>query len=351
MSSCSERPRTCAATPGPTWSGSPAGRRAAVCGGPLAGAAAIVDAILGTGFSGEPRDPAARRHRRDQRAAAGEAVVIACDVPSGVDASTGEVVGAAVLAAATGDVSRRQARAVDLPGKAHAGEVQVIDIGIPPGAPVGRRIGLIEPACPVTHPAPRPGFDEVRRRGRRRLRRIGRADRRAEHGLRVGDAGRRRLCHRAHPGVAEPGFRGAAAGGDVGPAPGRRRVAVARRRSTPSWNGQSGRTRSCSAPASAATDSTFELARAVAGRAEVPLLLDADGLNAHAGRLESLAGRSAPTVLTPHAGELARLLGCDSSEVDAHRLAAPGGRPRAPRRSSSSRVTTRSSPPRTAGSA
>jgi len=49
-------------------------------------------------------------------------------------------------------------------------------------------------------------------------------------------------------------------------------------------------------------------------------LIDADGLNAHAERLESLAGRGAPTVLTPHAGELGRLLGVDPDEVERHRL-------------------------------
>jgi ADP-dependent NAD(P)H-hydrate dehydratase / NAD(P)H-hydrate epimerase len=50
-------------------------------------------------------------------------------------------------------------------------------------------------------------------------------------------------------------------------------------------------------------------------------VLDADGLNAHAGRLPELASREAPTVLTPHAGELGRLLGCDSEEVSRNRLA------------------------------
>lgn len=65
----------------------------------------------------------------------------------------------------------------------------------------------------------------------------------------------------------------------------------------------------------------FELARELARRLEVPLLLDADGLNAHAGELGSLATRRAPTVLTPHAGELARLLGCESRDVTARRLA------------------------------
>jgi ADP-dependent NAD(P)H-hydrate dehydratase / NAD(P)H-hydrate epimerase len=65
---------------------------------------------------------------------------------------------------------------------------------------------------------------------------------------------------------------------------------------------------------------SIRFARELAARAPVSLLLDADGLNAHAGRLESLADRSAPTVLTPHAGELARLLEADSAAVGAHRL-------------------------------
>jgi NAD(P)H-hydrate epimerase len=62
------------------------------------------------------------------------------------------------------------------------------------------------------------------------------------------------------------------------------------------------------------------LARDLARRAPVPLLLDADGLNAHAGRIEDLRERTAPTVLTPHAGELGRLLELDSGEIEAHRL-------------------------------
>jgi NAD(P)H-hydrate epimerase len=65
---------------------------------------------------------------------------------------------------------------------------------------------------------------------------------------------------------------------------------------------------------------SFELVREVIDRIATPLVIDADGLNAFAGLLGSLAGRTAPTVLTPHAGELGRLLGRDSSEVDAHRL-------------------------------
>ena len=50
------------------------------------------------------------------------------------------------------------------------------------------------------------------------------------------------------------------------------------------------------------------------------LLIDADGLNAHAGRLHLLTARPGPTVLTPHAGELARLLATESRDVAARRL-------------------------------
>jgi NAD(P)H-hydrate epimerase len=65
---------------------------------------------------------------------------------------------------------------------------------------------------------------------------------------------------------------------------------------------------------------SFELAREVATEIAAPLVVDADGLNAFAGRLPELTGRKAPTLLTPHAGELGRLLERDSTEIDAHRL-------------------------------
>jgi NAD(P)H-hydrate epimerase len=65
---------------------------------------------------------------------------------------------------------------------------------------------------------------------------------------------------------------------------------------------------------------TVALITGLAERAEVAVVLDADGLNAHAGRLGALRVRSAPTVLTPHAGELGRLLETESAEVEARRL-------------------------------
>jgi ADP-dependent NAD(P)H-hydrate dehydratase / NAD(P)H-hydrate epimerase len=67
---------------------------------------------------------------------------------------------------------------------------------------------------------------------------------------------------------------------------------------------------------------TVAAIRRLAAAAELPLVLDADGINAFAGHAEELATRKAPTVLTPHPGELGRLLGISTAEVQADRPAA-----------------------------
>ena len=87
-----------------------------------------------------------------------------------------------------------------------------------------------------------------------------------------------------------------------------------------SSSGSTGPMRWSSGPGLGRTPGALEFARQLAHAAELPLLLDADGLNAHAGSLDSLAEREEPTVLTPHAGELARLLESDSAAVGARRL-------------------------------
>ena len=89
----------------------------------------IVDALFGTGFSGEPRPDAARLI--EQINAAG-APVLAVDVPSGVDASTGEVAGAAVRAELTVTFHGPKVGLVVAPGRFHAGTVHVADIGLEP---------------------------------------------------------------------------------------------------------------------------------------------------------------------------------------------------------------------------
>ena len=131
----------------------------------------IVDAVLGTGFSGTPREPV------DGVIAAingAKARVIACDVPSGVDASTGEVEGEAVRAVATATFHRAKLGLWIHPGKAYAGEVHVIDIGIPRGGPAKPEAGLIGVDGAARPAAPRRLLDEVLLRQRLHPRRLDR---------------------------------------------------------------------------------------------------------------------------------------------------------------------------------
>src|SRR4051794_2767124 len=100
---------------------------------------AIVDALLGTGFEGAPREPLASAIAAIN---AQDAPVVACDVPSGVNAGTGEVETEAVRAAATATFHGPKLGLYVNPGKQHAGTVEVVEIGVPRGAP-GAEAGLI----------------------------------------------------------------------------------------------------------------------------------------------------------------------------------------------------------------
>src|ERR671939_1234661 len=91
------------------------------------GADLVVDALFGTGFHGEPRLEAAALVERMNGAGV---PVVAVDVPSGVDASTGEVAGAAVRAELTVTMHEPKVGLVVAPGRFHAGEVVAADIGI-----------------------------------------------------------------------------------------------------------------------------------------------------------------------------------------------------------------------------
>src|SRR3954467_2477741 len=108
--------------------------------GRLNKASVIVDCLLGTGSSGSPRSPA---DQVIEEMEAAKAPVIAADVPSGVDASTGEVEGPAVHCMATATFHRPKVGLWIRPGKEYAGEVEVVDIGIPRGGPVRPEAGLI----------------------------------------------------------------------------------------------------------------------------------------------------------------------------------------------------------------
>jgi NAD(P)H-hydrate epimerase len=277
--------------------------------GALEGAAAIVDCILGTGFSGAPREPAASAIEAMNAAGA---PVVAADVPSGVDASTGEVVGVAVHAVATATFAAAKPGLWIHPGKAHTGEVHVVDIGIPEAAPVSVTVGLVRGAVLDEVPRRLPGSTKFS----------------SGHVLVCG--GSRGLT--GAPCMAAEGAMRAGAGYVTACVPEElqaifetRLLEVMTVGLPPSGAAdvvleRATRGSIVVGPGMGRDEDAAELARELALRADVPLVLDADGLNAHAGRLEDLRVRKAPAVLTPHEGELGRLLGVDSDEVKARRL-------------------------------
>lgn len=286
--------------------------------GALEGAAAMVDAILGTGSSGEPREPAAGAISAINSASGGR--VIACDCPSGVDASTGEVAAEAVRADATATFHAAKPGLWISPGKDRAGEVRVVDIGIPAGGSAAPAIGLISGR--VTSGIPRRGRESTKFAAGNvlvcggSLGLTGAPSMAAEAAMRAG-AGYVTACVPASLNLV---FEARLLEVMTAPLPDAEGGLVPEAAETVLE--RCGRSDALVlGPGFGRSPGALELARTLASQAEIPLLLDADGLNAHAGALPSLAGRSAATVLTPHAGELARLLGTDSKAVAARRLA------------------------------
>jgi NAD(P)H-hydrate epimerase len=283
----------------------------------LRGSGAVVDAIFGTGFEGAPREPAAAAIAAINACGA---PVVACDIASGVDASTGEVAGEAVEAEITVTFHAAKLGQRIAPGKWHTGELRVVPIGIPAGAPREALAGEIDSA--VLSLAARRGQQSTKfssgqvaiAGGSRGL--TGAVRMASLAAIRAG-AGYATVAVPADLElvyeIAQPEVMSVACpGGDGCLVPASEKAVL--RTFERAAAGVLG-------PGLGRDPGSFELARAVAGRIECPLVIDADGLNAFAGRLQALARRPAPTVLTPHAGELGRLLERDSTEVDAHRLA------------------------------
>jgi ADP-dependent NAD(P)H-hydrate dehydratase / NAD(P)H-hydrate epimerase len=283
----------------------------------LNGCAGAVDALLGTGFSGEPRDPI--KSAIEALEARDGLAVVAADVPSGVDASTGEVHGAAAHARATATFHRAKPGLWVAPGKEHAGVVRVVDIGIPPGAPEEADVGLITAGALEAVPPRATGSTKFSEGAV----------------LIVGGS----LGLTGAPSMASESAQRTGAGYVTACVPRsvnyifELRLLEAMSVPLPDDDGALGpdavdavleRAQRADAvvlgPGLGRAEASLEFARAVAARVELPLLLDADGLNAHAGRLEDLARRNAAAVLTPHAGELARLLEIDSKAVGERRL-------------------------------
>jgi len=291
----------------------------------LEGSGVVVDALLGTGFEGAPREPVASAIWAINQQ---DAPVVACDVPSGVNASTGEVEAEAVRAAVTATFHGSKVGLHVNPGKEHAGRVEVVEIGIPRAPLAAQAAG----APPTAHAA---GL--IAERVLKLYPRRARSGSKFESGVVVVVGGSMGLT--GAPTMAARSAQRAGAGYVQVAVPGPVQPAVDLRlleqmsRGLPDEDGfhtpagvadvEEMAARAGAVvlgPGIGRAEGAQEFARGAALAVEVPLLVDADGLGAHAGRLELFRERDAPTVLTPHEAELGRLLEVDTDEVAAHRL-------------------------------
>jgi ADP-dependent NAD(P)H-hydrate dehydratase / NAD(P)H-hydrate epimerase len=288
----------------------------------IAAADLIIDGILGIGGRGGLREPAATLAAMTARAADAGALVVATDLPSGVDADTGVVAGAAIRADVTVTFGAVKPGLLIDPGAGHAGTVELIDIGLVPyltGPPAAAALQAADVAALL----PRPGAESDKYRrgvlgvlaGSQRytgaaVLSVGGAIRGGAGMVRLVSASAAADVVRQHwpeavITVTDPddpdGSREQAGGSAAIEAAGR----------VQAWTAGPG--------LGTGDDAATLLATALAS--PLPVLVDADGLTLLAKNKELLAGRdAATTIITPHAGELARLLNEAHDEIEAHRL-------------------------------
>ena len=270
----------------------------------------IVDALLGIGLSEAPREDVARMIEGINSSGAR---VVSVDVPSGVDSSTGEVPGAAVNATVTVTFAAPKVGLAVAPGRFHAGSVHVVPIGLE----VGAHENWLVPASALAGVPAKTA-----------------ADTKYSSGAVLVVGGSRGLS--GAPSLAALGAFRAGAGYVAVAAPEsvlpaiESHVLEAVKRALPEDAGGYLPPRAADAvlelasradavaigPGLGRSDGTRELVRILLEGLDTPVVLDADAL----WQLKPFE-RHAPTILTPHAGELAALLGMDAREVAAHRLA------------------------------
>lgn len=282
----------------------------------LARSDVAVDAIFGTGFRGVPEGA----HEEAIAALnASPTPVVAVDIPSGVDGATGAVEGAAVHADLTVTFGAAKPGLVLLPGASFAGVIEVEPIGFPRDlirgdlllVEAGDVTGMLPHRAPDTHKRAA-GFAVVV--GGSRLM-TGAPTLAATAAYRAG-AG---LVAVAVPEGVLPVVQGALREAvfvglpetDAGTAAG----GSARLNEVLAQAGAL-----ALGPGMTTDERTRGWIRELVRSSEVPVVLDADGLNAFAGRPDDLADRKADLILTPHAGEFSRLAGVPTGEVEADRV-------------------------------
>ena len=287
----------------------------------LRGADIVVDALLGTGFRGELRPLFLEIVRTINRR---KATVYAVDIPSGVQADDGRAGNAAVRAQHTVTFGAPKIGLFVHPGAEHAGQVYIVDIGIPTTLTekVVAKTHLTSPAYVATHVLPR--AETAHKGDCGRLLIVGGS---------VGMSGA----------VCLAGMAALRAGaGLVYLAAPEEIASIVDKKLTegvtvPLPDVDGGLSSLCIddliekaagvdavvlGPGMGVTDDTIRIVETLVREVRVPMLVDADGLNCLA-RLKSLAllrKAHAPLVLTPHPGEMARLLKSKTSAVQADRL-------------------------------
>src|SRR3954449_1918265 len=258
----------------------------------------VIDALLGTGLKGAPRDETARVI--EQISGVG-VPVLAVDIPSGVNASTGEVAGAAVQADVTVTMHGPKVGLAVAPGRFHAGEVAVADIGLEP-TETGHWLVTAEILA------------EVPRRSARDNKYT------AGHVLVVGGSrgmtGAPALAARAAL-RADAGYVTVAAPAESLPVLETLVLEAVKRPLEEVFEAAAKARALAIGPGLGREEQAKTLVRRLLAEVQVPAVVDADALF----ELEP-AEWPAPRVLTPHEGELARLLGREPQEGAAHRLAA-----------------------------
>jgi len=281
----------------------------------LPGSGVIVDAVLGTGFEGSPRSPVKEAIELINSSAS---PVVCCDVPSGVNASTGEAE-QAVNGSLTVTFHGLKIGHLVAPGKHLCGPVEVADIGIPADAPSGDAAGRINSSVLELLPA-RGSASNKFTSGRVSI--VG-----GSKGLTGA------VCLAADASIRSgAGYASVAVPFDLEPIF-ELKLTEVMSKGCGSTEGHLGRTareeilEHCDEAASVVLGSgmgrmkdTGKLVRSLASRLKGNLVIDADGLGGLDGKLERVRARKGATVLTPHAGEMSRLIGVTSSDVTAHRL-------------------------------
>ncbi|HLK73869.1 MAG TPA: NAD(P)H-hydrate dehydratase, partial [Streptosporangiaceae bacterium] len=280
--------------------------------GVLAAADLIVDGLLGIGGRGGLREPFAGLAAAAEQARQNQATVVAVDLPSGIDADTGAVDGPAVRADVTVTFGAIKPGLLVDPGAGHAGTVELVDIGL--GGQLSGEPAVMAPQrddIAALLPRPGPESDKYRRgvvgvlAGSDRF--AGAAVLAAGGAVR-GGAGMVRVVTGTVP---------AAAVRQAWP----EAVLTVYPQDDPGWDltGDVGRVQAWVAGPGMGTDPAAAARLAAVLATDLPALVDADGLTILS-QHQDLLPRRAPTLITPHAGELGRLLGADPAAVEARRL-------------------------------